>query len=190
MSRKSNVAHKFGKGLTPAQFIESMTQNKEAFVQGYEQFAWPAEEDREFFESLQFRDDLRVLIVAADWCGDVIRNIPVVFRLLEAAEIPTEVLILEEHPEVMDEYMTLGGRSIPIVIVADTGGSVLAFWGPRPKHIQAIMAEFKTANPDREVPGWQEGMAETRRKMIEAYGEGTAIHPAVVSEFRELLSGV
>ncbi|WP_138494900.1 thioredoxin family protein [Paenibacillus pinistramenti] len=190
MSRMSNVAHKFGKGLSHKQFVEAMTQNKEAFLQGCDSFAWPSGEDREFFESLKFRDDLRVLIAAADWCGDVIRNIPVVFRLLEAAEIPSEVLILEEHPEVMDEYMTLGGRSIPIVIVADTGGSVLGFWGPRPKHIQEIMAAFKTANPDREAPGWQEGMAETRRKMIEAYGEGTAVHPYVVSEIRELLAGV
>lgn len=72
---KQNVAHKFGQGVTPRQFVEGMTKNQQAFESWYEKFAWDNESDREYFESLNHRDDLRVLILAADWCGDVVRNV-------------------------------------------------------------------------------------------------------------------
>lgn len=114
---KQNVASKFGQGLTPRQFVEGMTKNQQAFESWYEKFAWTDEGDREYFESLNHRDDLRVLILAADWCGDVVRNVPVVFRILETAGIKTEVLILEENQDVMDNFLTMGGRSVPIVIL-------------------------------------------------------------------------
>lgn len=95
---KQNVAQKFGKGLTPRQFVESMTKNQQAFESWYEKFNWEDESDKEYFESLNHRDDLRVLILAADWCGDVVRNVPAVFRILETAGMKTEVFILEENP--------------------------------------------------------------------------------------------
>lgn len=129
---KQNVAQKFGKGLTPRQFVESMTKNQQAFESWYEKFNWEDESDKEYFESLNHRDDLRVLILAADWCGDVVRNVPAVFRILETAGMKTEVFILEENTELMDDFLTMGGRSVPVVIFADTGGYVLRHWGPRP----------------------------------------------------------
>ncbi|GIQ61817.1 hypothetical protein PACILC2_03850 [Paenibacillus cisolokensis] len=47
---------------------------------------------------------MRCLILAAEWCGDVVRNVPVVFRAMEVSGIPTEVLIMEEHLDTMDEF--------------------------------------------------------------------------------------
>ncbi|PDQ24784.1 hypothetical protein CRD64_11405, partial [Streptococcus pneumoniae] len=93
--------------------------DKEAFQSWYDQFTWQNTEDAQFFESLNNRDDLRCLILAADWCGDVVRDVPVVFHLMETAGIPTEVFIMEEHPDLMDQFLTNGGRSVPIVIIAD-----------------------------------------------------------------------
>ena len=186
---KPNLSHKFGKGLPPKDFIESMTKNQSEFQKNYDSFSWPSEEDREFFESLNHRDDLRVLILAADWCGDVVRNIPVVFQALEISCIPTEVLIMENHPEVMDEFLTMGGRSVPIVIFADTGGHVLGQWGPRPQHVQEVMVEFKRENPDRDAADYQEKMAVVRQEIGKRYGEGTESHAVIIRELRELISG-
>ncbi|WP_334076054.1 MULTISPECIES: thioredoxin family protein [Paenibacillus] len=185
-----NVANKFGKGITPLQFMEGMERNKGDFAAGYENFAWVREEDREFFESLNYRDDVRVLILAADWCGDVVRNVPVVFRALETAGWKTEVFILEEHQDLMDHFLTMGGRSVPIVIFADTGGYVLGHWGPRPAHVQELMVEFKRENPDREAPDYEEKIGVVRRKMAEKYEEGTGVNASVVSELRGLISGM
>ncbi|MWV47302.1 thioredoxin family protein [Paenibacillus sp. HJL G12] len=184
-----HLADKLDTGISPQQFIDGMTKNQEEFKSGYEQFAWENESDREFFESLKFRDDLRVLILAADWCGDVVRNVPVVFHALETADIPTEVLILEENFDVMDQFLTMGGRSVPVVIFTDTGGYVLGKWGPRPEHVQQVMVRFKQENPDREAPDYQEKMTECRKELIAAYGEGTDHHAVIIKELRELISG-
>ena len=185
-----NLADKLRTGITPKQFMEGMEKNKEKFQTNYDEFVWDNAEDREFFESLNHRDDIRVLILAADWCGDVVRNIPVVFHALETAGIPTEVLILEENFDVMDQFLTFGGRSVPVVIFVDTGGHVLGHWGPRPKHVQQYMAVFKQENTDREAPDYTEKMAVVRSQMIEAYGEGVDIRTAILKELRELISGI
>ncbi|WP_110931385.1 thioredoxin family protein [Paenibacillus bouchesdurhonensis] len=183
-----NLRNKLGKGVSPKQFMGGMQRNKEAFQSGYDDFKWVNEEDREFFESLKYRDDLRVLILAADWCGDVIRSVPVVLRALETAGIETEILIVEEHQDVMDHFLTMGGRAVPIVIVADTGGHVLGHWGPRPADVQEIMIRFKQENPDREAADYNEKIAVIRKQMAEKYDEGAGVNGKVVSELRELLS--
>lgn len=182
-----SVSDKLGRGISPQQFVDGTTKNKEAFIGWTEKFSWPSEEDLEYFESLNNRDDIRCLILMADWCGDVVRNIPVVFRALEVSGIPTEVLIMEEHLDTMDQFLTMGGRSIPIVIFADTGGAVLGQWGPRPTYVQEPMVQFKQANPDREAADYQEKLAETRKEIMKRYGEGPEYQALVVKELRELL---
>lgn len=185
-----NLAHKFGQGITPRQFMEGMQQNKAEFAAGYEAFKWMHEEDQAFFKSLIYRDDLRVLILAADWCGDVVRNVPVVFRALEESGLETEVLILEEHQDTMDHFLTMGGRSVPIIIFTDTGGHVLGSWGPRPQHVQELMIQFKQANSDREAPDYAEKIGVVRQQMAEKYKEGGGVNASVVSELRALISGL
>lgn len=185
-----NVSGKFGQGISPLQFMEGMQRNREAFLQGYHDFAWVKEEDREFFASLKFRDDLRVLILAAEWCGDVVRSVPVIFRALEVAGLKTEVLILEDHQDLMDHFTTMGGRSVPIVIIADPGGHVLGHWGPRPAHVQELMAAFKRENPDREAADYEDKIASVRERMAEKYEEGAGVNASVVAELRSLISGM
>jgi len=166
-----------------------MQKNKEEFAAGYEAFNWINEEDREFFKSLNYRDDLRTLVLAADWCGDVVRSVPVVFRALEESGLETEVLILEQHQDTMDHFLTMGGRSVPIIIFADTGGHVLGSWGPRPQHVQALMIQFKLKNPDREAPDYQDKISVVRQQMADKYKEGGGVNATVVSELRALISG-
>lgn len=185
-----NVANAIGKGISPEQFIAGMTKNQEQFISWKEQFKWPSEDDKQFYESLSNRDDLRCLILMADWCGDAVRNMPVVFNVLEDSGIPIDVLIMEEHLDTMDQFLTFGGRSIPIVIIADTGGVVLGQWGPRPKHVQAVMAEFKATNPDREAADYADRMKVVRERIMEQYGEGTGYQKHIVSELRDILESV
>ncbi|NMO98235.1 thioredoxin family protein [Paenibacillus lemnae] len=185
-----NLSHKFGTGITPKQFIDSMEKNKDTFQSNYDAFEWSSEQDREFFASLERKDDLRVLILAADWCGDVVRNVPVVFRALETAGIQTEVLVMEQHLDVMDQFLTFGGRSIPVVIFTNADGDVLDKWGPRPAHVQKHMAEFKQNYPDREAPEYQDKLMEVRKDIHKAYGEQHESAAAIIAELRHLISGV
>ncbi len=182
-----NLYSLLGAGLEPQQFIEGMTKNREKLQEWMDSFSWQ-EGERAYFESLRNRDDLRCLILAAEWCGDVVRNVPVVLKALEPSGIPVRILIMEEHPEVMDQFLTMGGKAIPIVIFTDAGGYVLGHWGPRPKHVQEAMTAFKLANPDREAADYQEKLGEARQEMGRRYGEGTGYHRMIVSELRELIS--
>jgi hypothetical protein len=185
----NNLAEKLRTGLKPKAFMEGMSKNKEAFMDWYEKFVWADEEDREFFQGLNNRDDVRCLILAADWCGDVVRNVPVLFKVTEEAGIPTEVLFMEENLDVMEQFLTMGGRAIPIAIFTDTGGFVLGKWGPRPEHVQAVMRQFKQENPDRNAPDYDEKIKVARAEMGKQYGEGTAYQAVIVKELRNLLSG-
>lgn len=185
-----NVSAKLNQGISPQQFIDGMTKNQEQFRSIYESFEWPNEDDRQYFESLNSREDLRCLILAADWCGDVVRNVPVVFHALAVSGIPTEVLIMEQHLDTMDEFLTMGGRSIPVVIFADASGVVLGQWGPRTKHVQEPMIAFKLSNPDREASDYQQNLTSAREEIGRRYGEGNGIgyQSDIVSELRQLLS--
>lgn len=179
-----------GKGISAHTFIEAMSNNKENFQDWYNKFEWQSEDDLAFFQSFQFRDDIRCLILAADWCGDVIRNVPVVLRALEETEIPIEVMVVEQFPELMDMFLTMGGKAIPIVIFSDTGGAVLAQWGPRPKPVQDVMVAFKATSPDREAADYQEKIAVVRKEMMNMYGEDTTYQQWIVQELRATLAGV
>jgi hypothetical protein len=184
----ANLESKLRTGLKPQQFIDGMTKNKEKFVEWSDAFVWENEEDKEFFESLNNRDDLRCLALIADWCGDVIRNVPVVFRALEISGIPTEVLIKEEHQDVMEQFLTGGGEAIPIIIFTDFSGHVLGHWGPRPKHVQSVMNQFKQENPDRTAADYNEKIQVARQEMGRQYGEGIGYQTVIVKELRDLIS--
>ncbi|WP_276357799.1 thioredoxin family protein [Cohnella caldifontis] len=186
----TQIGNKWSEGIDPKQFRDGMTKNQDAFAGWYDNFAWPDEELREFFESLNHRDDLRCAILAADWCGDVVRNVPVVLRAMETAGIPTRILIMEEHLDLMDQHLTLGGRSIPVVFIVDTGGVILGKWGPRPQYVQEPMVEFKRDNPDREAPDYQDNLKAARQEIMRRYGEGTGYQTLVLQELRDLLSRV
>ncbi|MFD2672537.1 thioredoxin family protein [Marinicrinis sediminis] len=184
-----DLSHKLFTGISPKQFMEQMTKNEEAFQDWYNRFSWKDEDTETFFESLNHRDDLRCFILAADWCGDVVRNVPVIFKAVEKAGIPTEVLVMEEHLDTMDQFLTMGGRAIPVVIITDTGGYVLGKWGPRPAHVQEVMTAFKQENPDRDAADYQDKIQVARAEMMKRYGDDTGYQHVIIQELRELLSG-
>ena len=65
-----------------------------------------------------------------------------VARLAEAVPgLAMRILPRDLYPAVMDQYLTNGSRSIPIVIGLDSDFRELGHWGPRPSELQAwVMA--------------------------------------------------
>ena len=102
-------------------------------------------------EAFQASPARNLLALAADWCGDASNSLPVVARLADA--VPgMEVRILErdQHPRVMDRYLTNGTRSIPVVIALDREYRELGHWGPRPAALQQWMVANKAMKPSPE----------------------------------------
>lgn len=182
-----NLKHKIGKGLQPHQFIEGMSKNKSSLLDWYNRFDWSSKEDEDYFASLKDHTDLKCLILCTDWCPDVIWNVPVLFRVLEQSRFYTEVLLMEEHLETMDHFLTDGGRGQPIAVFIDSNGTVLGKWGPRPQYIQAVMEQFRSENPDREASDYQEKVSMVRSEIANLYNEGTGYQAVIVLELRKLI---
>jgi hypothetical protein len=114
-----------------------------------------------------------LLVLAEDWCGDACNTIPVVARWVEQAPgLSLRIIRRDEHPEVMDRYLTNGTRSIPIVIVLDRDFRELGYWGPRPRDLQAWVMAHKDLPKDeryREVRRWyaRDKGTSTLRELIE-----------------------
>ena len=94
----------------------------------------------------------RLLVIAEDWCGDASSTIPIVARFADAVPgMELRLLRRDEHPELMDRYLTNGARSIPIVIALDESFCELGHWGPRPAKLQAWVLENRPLVPKAEL---------------------------------------
>ena len=85
------------------------------------------------------------LVITEGWCGDAAQNVPVFNKLLEHTDkIELKLILRDENLEVMDAFLTNGGRCIPKLIALDTATlEVIGTWGPRPEAAQFIVTEFR-----------------------------------------------
>lgn len=85
------------------------------------------------------------LTLTEAWCGDAAQILPVLEHLAIAAPKSELRLILrDEYPEIMNAFLTNGGKSIPKVIILDGQSlEVLGSWGPRPAAVQQMVATAK-----------------------------------------------
>ena len=90
------------------------------------------------------------LVLTEGWCGDAAQNIPLLNKLAVVSDkIELKLILRDEHLDIMDQFLTNGGRSIPKLIALNPEDfSVLGTWGPRPKPSQELINEFKLKNPD------------------------------------------
>jgi hypothetical protein len=87
-----------------------------------------------------------LIAIAEDWCGDASNLVPIFVRLAEASQwIDLRVVKRDEHPDLMDLYLTNGSRSIPIVVIMDEEYRPLGRWGPRPAELQELVITQKRA---------------------------------------------
>ena len=86
-------------------------------------------------------------ILTEAWCGDAAQNVPVIAAaVLSNPLITVKLLLRDENSDIMDQYMTDGGRSIPKLIAVDEDFNELFTWGPRPEGAHKLLLEYK-ANP-------------------------------------------
>lgn len=85
------------------------------------------------------------LVITEGWCGDAAQNIPILNKLAEAIEgIDLQLILRDEHLDLMDQFLTEGSRSIPKLIAVDKNSrDVLFTWGPRPAVAQQMMVDQK-----------------------------------------------
>lgn len=87
------------------------------------------------------------LVITEGWCGDAAQNLPVINKLAEGNDnIQLKVVLRDENVELMDNFLTNGGRAIPKLIALDNDNNVIGTWGPRPDVANKMVADYKAAN--------------------------------------------
>lgn len=88
------------------------------------------------------------LLITETWCGDAANSVPVIAKMADASEnIDMRIVLRDENLDLMDEFLTNGGRSIPKLIMLDADLNVIDTWGPRPKAAQTLYDEWKQSEP-------------------------------------------
>ena len=94
---------------------------------------------------LNITSPMTLLVITEGWCGDAAQNLPFIYKMTQLNPLLEMKLILrDEHPEIIDQFLTNGGRSIPKIIgLHPEDLTVLGDWGPRPTFIQNEFLENK-----------------------------------------------
>ncbi len=130
----------FEKGLTSEQYEELLGEQLELHRLHYRR----AEIAQEAVSTLRALKPRRVLVITEPWCGDSLAILPVVLKLFDqAGSSEIRIVLRDQNLELMDRYLTRGGRAVPMVILLDKAYEELFHWGPRPAQAQAIFEEHR-----------------------------------------------
>jgi hypothetical protein len=137
--KETNMAvarERFALGLTYEEFKARMTRNQERFAANERDVRLdPA--DVAAFAALP--RPVHVLVLAEDWCGDVIDNLPVLGRAAqESGKLDLRVFLRDENLDLIDQYLKQGQfRSIPVFAFFDDEFRPLGHFTERPDSVTA-----------------------------------------------------
>jgi hypothetical protein len=79
------------------------------------------------------------------WGADGAQIVPVLAKIAQSNPlIDLKIVLRDENPDLMNQYLTNGGKAIPILIIADAQSlEVLHVWGPRPKVATQMVEAYK-----------------------------------------------
>lgn len=146
------TAERFNEGMTYQQYVDQMTQNKERFLENYEK-ATVNPEDVAYFAGLS--EPINMLVIAEDWCGDVIAGLPVLGKLLDGAgdKLNVRVFLRDQNEDIMNQYLKEGKyKSIPVFVAYDAQMRELGYFIERPAaqttEMQKLRNDFFAAHPE------------------------------------------
>jgi hypothetical protein len=89
-------------------------------------------------------------VITEGWCGDASQNLSYIAKIAELnPNIELKLLLRDDNPEIMDAYLTNGGKAIPkLICINEETGEELGLWGPRPQHIQFQVDALKAEGPE------------------------------------------
>jgi hypothetical protein len=131
---------RFEKGLPYEAYKAAMTRNRDRVEQNEGRVTLDAEIVRSF---KALPKPLKVVVLAEDWCGDVIANLPVLGRL--AAEVGTldvRVFYRDQNLDLMERWLNQGKyQSIPVFAFFDESFRELGHWIERPASVSELRAK-------------------------------------------------
>jgi hypothetical protein len=191
---------RWDKGLTYDEFKAAMTRNQERFAENESRVVLDPE-TVQTFKGLPHPP--RVLVLAEDWCGDVIANLPILGRILkEQPALEVRVFLRDQNLDLMERWLNQGKyQSIPVFVFFDQNFKELGHWIERPasvterrskerKRIFAAHPEF--GSPDAPVDQLPEDVRTRLQSELQKMRDNMVsfANSEVQRELRELVSKV
>ncbi len=192
---------RFNEGLTYQQYVDQMTQNKDRFIET-EGKVQLKPDDVATFKNLP--EPHNVLVIAEDWCGDVIAGLPVIGKLAqEAGNLNLRVFLRDQNEDLMNQYLKEGKfKSIPVVVFFDQQMRELGHFIERPAAQTAESAAarnaFFAAHPEYNAPQ-NADFGDLSPEARQAWGvestklrgeRASAWNQLIVDELKKIASGV
>jgi len=93
----------------------------------------------------KFNQKMTWLIITESWCGDAAHVMPALNKIAELnPNIEIKVVLRDENLELIDMFLTNGGRAIAkVIMIDDETGEVVNTYGPRPSEATSYVSRFK-----------------------------------------------
>ncbi|AST90199.1 MULTISPECIES: thioredoxin family protein [Sutcliffiella] len=181
-----NLNEWFAKGLTYEQYKENMTVNREEMETIYQDFSLKTEETSLLQKVAQ--QQLNVIVITEDWCGDALLNNPILMKIAEAGKMDVRFILRDQNLELMDQYLTNGtARSIPIFIFINQAGEEVAVWGPRAPKVQEMVDKMKSSLPPSDSPDFKEKQSALFKQIKDLYVNDASLRDIVSDSILEKL---
>ena len=84
------------------------------------------------------------ILITEPWCGDASHSNPFIYLLSQLSDkIDFSINLRDAGSGMINDYLTNGGMSIPILVVRDEPGKDVFQWGPRPADCQTLFLANK-----------------------------------------------
>jgi hypothetical protein len=144
---------RFDRALSYADYLAAIAVNRDQFEHYYD-IARLTDDDVAFFRKAAALPSgpAKILVIAEAWCPDVFRGVPVIARIAEASGMTMKVVLRDENPDIMDEFLLNGkARAIPVAVFYTRGHQYITHWTERPAvahaEVARIRAEFSAVYP-------------------------------------------
>jgi len=92
----------------------------------------------------EVKEDQTWLLITEGWCGDAAHILPVMNKMsTENDKINLKVVLRDENPGLMNQFLTNGNMSIPKLVVLDSNNEIVSSWGPRPSIATKMVLDYK-----------------------------------------------
>ena len=190
MARETSVVtpQRFNQGFNYPDYIGQIKVNKNRFDGFYNGFQLNTE-DADFFKQLVScpNGPAKMLVLGEDWCGDVVRGLPILARIAEAAGMEVSIFPRDLNHDIMNEFLKEGQwMSIPCAVFYTKDHQYICHWIERPALAEREIGEMEEAiraeNPqinDQEF---------SRERRTRTAARADAWIEATVVELKELLA--
>lgn len=138
---------RYAQGMTYDQYMETVKVNKARIEEYYSNVELSAEQTNRLQELASHENGpARMMVIGEDWCGDVVRELPVLARVAEAAGVELRIFPRDENHDIMNEFLKEGlYMSIPVAVFYDKGHEYICHWIERSETANREQGEIEAA---------------------------------------------